>query len=104
GSGGGGGAAVHWRAGLIIFCCLLVWPPGGLGHPCYSHRGDVFLHTIGRERRRKAEADARQRGLPGIPADQEEDIKRCEEWNHEAASVMLLQVLFEELKGPLEQA
>lgn len=85
-------------------CVLLAALCHDLGHPCYSHMFEVFLHTIGRERRRKAEADARQRGLPGIPADQEEDIKRCEEWNHEAASVMLLQVLFEELKGPLEQA
>lgn len=84
-------------------CVLLAALCHDLGHPCYSHMFEVFLHTIGRERRRRAEAEARQRGLPGIPPDQVEDIERCEKWNHEAASVMLLRLLFEELKGPLEE-
>lgn len=85
-------------------CVLLAALCHDLGHPCYSHMFEVFLHTIGRERRKRAEDDARRQGLPGIPQDQLADIERCEGWSHEAASVMLLRRLFDELKGPLEQA
>lgn len=85
-------------------CVLLAALCHDLGHPAYSHMFEVFVHGLGRVRRRKAEAEAKSKGSSSIPEEEDREIMRYERFTHEAASVMMLGLLFEELKEPLAQA
>lgn len=73
-----------------------------LGHPCYSHMFEVFVHQLGRDKRRHAEAAARARGESPQTLPEDSEIRRYEGWTHEAASIKLLQALFVELAEPLK--
>jgi len=73
-----------------------------LGHPCFSHMFECFIHELGHERRRAAVEHAMSKGRQ-LFREEEEDILRYEAWTHEAASLRLVECLFEELRMPLEQ-
>jgi len=75
-----------------------------LGHPMFSHMFEVFIHSLGRDRRRVAEARAKEQGFLACSAAEDEEVRRYETWSHERASVMLLEELFEELRKPLHAA
>jgi len=84
-------------------CVLLAGLCHDLGHPCYSHMFEVFLHELGREKRMAAEADARAEGRTILSQAVEEEIQRYSTWSHEVASLRLLDTLFAELKQPLHE-
>lgn len=85
-------------------CATLAALCHDLGHPCYSHMFEDFVHGIGSEKRKAALEAALARGDSAPTPDEEADIQRYEQWTHEAASVMLLRRLFEQLREPLEKA
>lgn len=62
-------------------CIILASLCHDLGHSCYSHLFELFIHTIGKEL----------------------ESSLYLEWNHEKASIMLLELLFNELKEPLKE-
>lgn len=82
-------------------CVLLAALCHDLGHPCYSHMFEVFLHELGRSKRRVAEAAMREQGRTELSSETEEELRRYEGWTHEEASLALLDGLFLELEGPL---
>lgn len=85
-------------------CALMAGLCHDLGHPCFSHMFEFFVQDVGCEKRGELEAKARLGGRPHVSADEDALLHRYENWRHEAASTMLLRELFNELRGPLEEA
>lgn len=86
-----------------LLCATLAGLCHDLGHPCYSHMFEVFVHSVGRDKRMEAEAVAQKDSCP-IDSSTEEHIKRFEKWSHEDASVRLLEVIFSEKADVLREA
>jgi HD superfamily phosphohydrolase len=84
-----------------VLCVTLAGLCHDLGHPCYSHMFEVFMHSVGRDLRLAAEAE--NCGKP-LPEEMEKRIKSYETWEHEDASLMLGKLIFEELNEPLREA
>eukprot|EP00927_Polykrikos_kofoidii_P013424 TRINITY_DN15854_c0_g1_i1.p1 TRINITY_DN15854_c0_g1~~TRINITY_DN15854_c0_g1_i1.p1 ORF type:complete len:684 (+),score=108.50 TRINITY_DN15854_c0_g1_i1:78-2054(+) len=86
-----------------MLCVLLAALCHDLGHPCYSHMFEEFVHKIGRNKRRAAESMAQTRGeaSQSLPQDVEADICRYERFSHEIMSIHLVNELFVELEKPL---
>mmetsp|Transcript_111093 Transcript_111093/g.313408 ORF Transcript_111093/g.313408 Transcript_111093/m.313408 type:complete len:624 (-) Transcript_111093:91-1962(-) len=82
-----------------VLCLMIAALCHDLGHPCYSHMFEVFMHGLGRRRRRAFEAQGRS------TTDVEEaELRRYESWTHEAASIRLLEAVFVELQDILVDA
>lgn len=73
-----------------------------IGHPCYSHTFEVFMHSLGRQRRLTAELNAEAHGVRTISPEVIVEIQNYERWNHEQASLSLMKLLFSELSSTLE--
>jgi len=88
-----------------VLCATLAALCHDLGHPSFSHMFEMFVHELGRERRQHEEKKQRDEGRVGpLPEALEEEIRRYETFTHEAASVKFLDIIFEELEGPLAEA
>jgi len=85
-------------------CATLAALCHDLGHPCYSHMFEVFVHHLGADKRKAAEQDKKSKGLTSIPEEVEKELCRYETWTHEEASTSLLKGMFEDLAEPLRKA
>jgi len=83
-----------------VLCVTLAGLCHDLGHPCFSHMFEVFIHELGRDMRVQAEIDAKAGGTVVDPETLTR-IQRYESWSHEDASVRLLDVVFDEVREPL---
>lgn len=81
-----------------VLCVALAALCHDLGHPCYSHLFERFVHRRGQELRRQGPE-------VGESAQAFADrVKLYDTWTHEDASKKLLGELLKELDGPLRQA
>jgi len=86
-----------------VLCATLAGLCHDLGHPCFSHMFETFVHTLGRDKRLKAEREAVASGQ-SVSLEALKEIQRYENWSHEDASVRLLEIVLEEVRGRLESA
>lgn len=78
-----------------------------LGHPCFSHMFEVFLHDFGREHRKQLESKIRECEPQEPTQEQKEELRkarRLENWTHEDASIQLLRALKEDIRPLLDKA
>lgn len=86
-----------------LLCVTLAALCHDLGHPCFSHMFERFVHSMGSDMRTEAEKKAQANGTLLSPETLER-IRRYETWNHEDASVRLLDVIFDEVHDSLSTA
>jgi len=86
-----------------VLCVTLAGLCHDLGHPCFSHMFEVFVHATGRDRRNEALAAAGREGRP-IDAETDKSIKLYENFSHEDASCRLLEIVFKEKADVLREA
>lgn len=79
-----------------VLCVVIAALCHDIGHPAFSHVFEVYMHSIGKEKREAL-------GISPSP-EEEREVNRYEVWNHEDASLVLLQELFQELQEPLRRA
>lgn len=80
-----------------LLCATLAGLCHDLGHPCYSHMFECFIHRLGAEMRKRGPAAGQGAGALL------EAANRYESWSHEKASKVLLEVLFKDMQGPLQE-
>lgn len=78
-----------------------------LGHPCFSHMFELFLHSLGRERRKQLESQIEKCEPKQTTKEQKEELQkaqRLEKWTHEDASLHLLRALRDNVRPDLGKA
>jgi HD superfamily phosphohydrolase len=85
-----------------LICVTIAGLCHDLGHPCFSHMFEQFMHSTGKDMRLEAELAAKQNGQP-MDVDTQRRIERLENWTHEDASLRLLEIIFEEKADMLEE-
>lgn len=78
-----------------------------LGHPCFSHMFEVFVHDLGRGRRKQLESQMNECAPEKPTKEQWEELqkaRRLEKWTHEEASVQLLRALIDDIRPDLIKA
>jgi HD superfamily phosphohydrolase len=86
-----------------LLCVTLAALCHDLGHPCFSHMFEHFVHATGKDMRLEAEHKAQTTGQR-MDADTERRIERLETWTHEDASVRLLEIIFKDKSEVLKEA
>eukprot|EP00931_Biecheleriopsis_adriatica_P121391 TRINITY_DN96473_c0_g1_i1.p1 TRINITY_DN96473_c0_g1~~TRINITY_DN96473_c0_g1_i1.p1 ORF type:complete len:639 (-),score=167.86 TRINITY_DN96473_c0_g1_i1:66-1982(-) len=86
-----------------VLCASIAGLCHDLGHPCFSHMFEVFMHWLGKQKRKEAQQKSQAEGST-ISEEDDKLARSYETWTHEQASVVLLRKMFQDLKGPLEAA
>lgn len=79
-----------------VLCVVIAALCHDVGHPAFSHMFEDYMHSIGKERREVLG--------PTPTPEQNAEVERYEQWNHEDASLALMRELFDELEKPLCEA